>query len=225
VDGVVTGSLARTGKGSWVINLNIVAARDGRTIGSASTRVKDDDALLDWITEAAREMAPRIYQQLGRPSPSQSAPVVTAPPPRPATQTVARPDKLPMPPPPGGDKALAARASPTLAPAAPTQFGVAKWVVAGLGAAALGTGIGFYGAAAITRSQLDSGSLPISSRVHLDETLQGISGLQTVSIIATAVGVAGLGAGTALFVLDQPTRVQVTVGPQGAGVNFAWELP
>ncbi len=211
VDGVITGSLARTGKGSWVINLNVIAANDGRTIGSASTRVRDDDALLDWINEVAGQLAPKLHQQLRK---------AGAPPPE--VKTVAR-TELPMPPPPGQ---LAA--APTLQPAPPadpgTRFGLAKWVVAGTGAAALATGIGFFGAAHVSRAQLDGGQVVIASRAQLDQTLGGIAGLQTISLIATAVGVLAGGAGAALFVLDQPPGVQVTVGPTGGNVSFSWVL-
>lgn len=215
VDGVITGSLARTGKGSWVINLNVIAANDGRTIGSASTRVRDDDALLDWINEVAGQLAPRLHQQLRR---------VAAAAPPPEEKKVTR-TELPMPPPPGQQLAAQPALQPE-PPAAPgTRFGLAKWVVAGAGAAALATGIGFYGAAAVSRSQLDGGQVVISSRAQLNEQLGGIAGLQTISLIATAVGVLAGGAGAALFVLDQPTSVQVTVGPTGGNVSFSWELP
>ncbi|MDQ3263091.1 MAG: hypothetical protein M3Y59_05440, partial [Myxococcota bacterium] len=86
-------------------------------------------------------------------------------------------------------------------------------------------GIGFYGAAAVSRSRLDGGQVVIASRAQLNETLSGIAGLQTISMIATAVGVVAGGAGAALFVLDRPTLVQVTVGPTGGNVSFSWELP
>jgi hypothetical protein len=54
VDALIVGSLAKTGSG-YVINLKIVGSRDARSLAVFSTRVKSDEALLDYLQASARE--------------------------------------------------------------------------------------------------------------------------------------------------------------------------
>lgn len=56
VDGLILGSIARIGRG-YAANLKIVAAGTGETITVMSTRVDDEDALMDWLTEAAKKLS------------------------------------------------------------------------------------------------------------------------------------------------------------------------
>jgi len=59
VDGLIVGSLARTVSG-LTIDLKIIAANDGRTLGMYSARSKSDDDLLDWLAETAKDFAPKL---------------------------------------------------------------------------------------------------------------------------------------------------------------------
>lgn len=204
VDGVLSGSIARTGSGAYVINLNIVAALDGRSMGSASARVPNDDALLDWLTAASRELAPRLVQQLGK----GSAPSA----------------ELPMPPPPQVVTAAPAPTAPAPA-AANGPFAITKWIAAGVGVAGLATGGLFYGSAASLRGELDNDSLPIASRSELNAHLAEIGGRQQLAAVTAGVGLAALATSALLFVLDRPPAVQVTLVPGAGAVAFSWELP
>jgi hypothetical protein len=65
VDGLVVGSLART-SGGYAVNLKVVAANNARQLASFSERVRDDEALLDSLTRAARRMGPAVRLALGR---------------------------------------------------------------------------------------------------------------------------------------------------------------
>lgn len=64
VDGVVTGSLAKTESGGYVAALKVVNARDGAPLALASTRAKNEDALIDWFVEVAPRLAKDLTKSL-----------------------------------------------------------------------------------------------------------------------------------------------------------------
>ena len=64
VDGVVTGSLGKLGS-AYTVNVKIISARDGSSLGAKSGRVKDDDALHEWMVETAHELAEVLTRQRG----------------------------------------------------------------------------------------------------------------------------------------------------------------
>jgi hypothetical protein len=75
VDGLITGSLARVGRG-FLVNLKVVSTKDAHTLAVFSNRVRDEEALLDFLGASAK----RLVQQL-----APQAPV--APTPAPAAST------------------------------------------------------------------------------------------------------------------------------------------
>lgn len=68
VDGLVNGSIARLGK-SYALNLKIVSATDARPLAAWSSRVPDEEAVLDELNRAAKAMAAEMFQKLGRTPP------------------------------------------------------------------------------------------------------------------------------------------------------------
>jgi hypothetical protein len=65
VDGLISGSLAKTGSG-YTVTLRILRSRDGAAIASASERLKDEDALGEWLEAEAPRMAVKILAAFGR---------------------------------------------------------------------------------------------------------------------------------------------------------------
>jgi hypothetical protein len=59
VDAILTGSIAQIGTG-YTVALKVVRSRDAAEVASDSDRVRNEDALLDWLTQAAQRMGPRI---------------------------------------------------------------------------------------------------------------------------------------------------------------------
>lgn len=51
VDYLLSGSVVRSESG-YLANLRVLATRDGRAVAKASTRLKTEEALLDWLDEA-----------------------------------------------------------------------------------------------------------------------------------------------------------------------------
>src|SRR5439155_17495578 len=56
----ITGSVARTEGGSYAATLKIVSARDASPLSLAKGRFKNEEALLDWLTEQAPRMATEV---------------------------------------------------------------------------------------------------------------------------------------------------------------------
>jgi len=65
VDGILTGSVARTSAG-FAFNLKVVASSSGKTLAAESTRVKSDEALLDWFEQVAPKVVGDVRTALGR---------------------------------------------------------------------------------------------------------------------------------------------------------------
>lgn len=59
VDGLVTGSLGRAGR-RLIVNIKIVSARDGRALSVQSGNVSDEDALVEWLDQAAAAAAAEV---------------------------------------------------------------------------------------------------------------------------------------------------------------------
>ncbi len=72
VEGIVVGSLGKLGS-EYVVTLKIISAKDGHTLADASTRVRDESALLDWMGKTAAAMAPKVNAAFGRAGGSASA--------------------------------------------------------------------------------------------------------------------------------------------------------
>lgn len=56
VDALLTGAIVKIGTG-FTVTLRVIAVRDGAEIASASERVKDEDAVQDWLDRQARSLA------------------------------------------------------------------------------------------------------------------------------------------------------------------------
>jgi len=246
VDGLVTGSLARTAKGSYVINITVVAARDGRSVGAMSARAPDDDALLDVLATAARQLAPKVISELG-PKPASAATHASSSTTRPASGTAAsagnpvalaagttgtpaasgRTRFSPAAPPPESTPAPdAGGALATTGPAlGPQPFALPKWISLGVGgAAALASG-SLYGVAVAQRAALDGTPTSVDSRAKLDSRLTDIRNFQTGAAVAGAVALLGLGGfGLGMF-LDRPPAVAIAPAAGGSVVSVEWELP
>lgn len=77
-DGAVLGDMARIGN-TFQVNLKIVAGRDGRTLAAFSEAANSQDAMLEVLTRAARELAEPTFRNLGR-APPANVSVVAGPP-------------------------------------------------------------------------------------------------------------------------------------------------
>lgn len=74
VDAVLSGSLAKTGS-SYTVTMRVVRSTDGADVASTSERLKDEDALGEWLEAEAPRLAERIAAAFGR-SRSAGSPVV-----------------------------------------------------------------------------------------------------------------------------------------------------
>jgi hypothetical protein len=63
VEGLVLTSVARVGEG-LLVNVRIVSARDGSELSLASGRLRDDEAVLDFLQAEAPRLAREVYRQL-----------------------------------------------------------------------------------------------------------------------------------------------------------------
>lgn len=86
VDGVITGSLAKTETGSYVVAVKIVSARDGAQLALASGRFKNEDAVVDFFTAEAPRLAREVTFAL---RPDAQSPAVTRAPPQVDTSSAA----------------------------------------------------------------------------------------------------------------------------------------
>lgn len=68
VDAVLSGSLARTGS-SFTVTMRVVRAADGSEVASSSERLKNEDALSEWLEAEAPRLAERIRLAFGRKAP------------------------------------------------------------------------------------------------------------------------------------------------------------
>ena len=89
VDGIVTGSMAKT-SGGFAVNLKIVASSSGKTLAAESTRVKSDDALLDWFEVGAKRLVDASRKALGK-QPAVAKPEPLLPDPSAATPSTPSP--------------------------------------------------------------------------------------------------------------------------------------
>lgn len=65
VDGLITGSLGKAGE-EYQVNLKILSAGNGEILAAYSGRARGDGKLLDELSNAARTMAPTLFQRLGK---------------------------------------------------------------------------------------------------------------------------------------------------------------
>lgn len=247
VDGVLSGSLARTGRGTYVINLNVVGATDGTNLASGSTRVGSDDELLDWLTTAAREMAPLIVSRVrkgstaARPSNQAASPAapgvpgrsnVTPVPPVPEAPRVADGALLPpvptAPSPPSPSPSHASSGGlpgPSLSEGVRGPPRLAAWIVGGAGAALAITSGGFLVSAHVLRGELDRDPPPITRPSQLAWRLEQIQTRNRVSGILGAIAGAALATSGVLLLWPSAPAAQIVLLPSGAHVGFAWTLP
>jgi hypothetical protein len=66
VDGIVVGNLGKLGR-EYVVTLKIIDASNGSVLASASSRVGDEQALLDWMATTAQVMSKAVRERLHRP--------------------------------------------------------------------------------------------------------------------------------------------------------------
>ena len=78
VDGVITGSLAKTENGSFAVAVKIISARDGAPLALATGRLKNEDAVLDYFADQAPRMAAEVKRAL-RPQAVVEVPATVAP--------------------------------------------------------------------------------------------------------------------------------------------------
>ena len=65
-DGIITGSLAKLDSGSYVMNVKIVSGGDARPLGAWAGKAKDQDGVVDWLTDTAERAAGEVSRSLGR---------------------------------------------------------------------------------------------------------------------------------------------------------------
>lgn len=98
VDGLITGSLAKF-KSGYTVNIKVVAAGNAKQLAVDSGSAKDDDALIEWLREAAETMAPKL-QQAAKVKPEEQPQVVEKPKadPEPVAKVDSPPEVLTPPP-------------------------------------------------------------------------------------------------------------------------------
>ncbi|MHB8874287.1 MAG: hypothetical protein ACYC8T_11420 [Myxococcaceae bacterium] len=204
VDGLITGSLAKFGS-SFAMNLKIVWARDGQVIGAYATRVKGDEALLDWLTDTAKAFAKEHGKRPPAPADAprkDPAPTVAAVNPTPQTDSPSGIVETP-----GGG-----RSKTWVIPA--VIGGV--FVVAGVGGLAVG--------GQKASDLLNTAGL---GRPQVEEQAGAAATFQTAGAVGLGVGVAALGAAGALFVLGgtEAPPVAIVAQPGGGAVVWGGVLP
>ena len=65
VEGMITGSLAKAGS-AYIVTLRIIRAADGAEVVSSTERLKDEDALGEWLDAEAPRLGARILAAFGR---------------------------------------------------------------------------------------------------------------------------------------------------------------
>ncbi len=65
VEAVLSGTLAKTGS-SYTLTLRVLRTNDGSDVASASERLKNEDALSDWLEAEAPRLAEKIRRAFGR---------------------------------------------------------------------------------------------------------------------------------------------------------------
>jgi hypothetical protein len=206
VDGLITGSLARFGS-SYAINLKIVSAKNGTVLGAYATRLKGDEAMLDWLTETAKRFASKNGQH----------PDVVAK----ATEPAPKPEPAPSEEP-------ATSFTEASSPEVETSPGrSALWLIpAGAGVALLAGGvIGLVSSAGQVDSIMKSDNI---SPADLSRKSESAVKMQQTGTILLSVGVAVAGATGLLFALtgsDDPPPVTLAVHPGGATLVWKGVLP
>jgi hypothetical protein len=76
-DGTVTGTLGRFGT-AYQIDLKILSSRNASALAVHSSRVEGEVALLEELKQAARVMAPKVFEKLGRTAPKIEEPAPPA---------------------------------------------------------------------------------------------------------------------------------------------------
>ncbi len=65
VDGMITGSLAKAGS-AYIVTIRIIRASGGAEVVSTTERLKDEDALGEWLDAEAQRLGARILAAFGR---------------------------------------------------------------------------------------------------------------------------------------------------------------
>lgn len=68
VDAVLSGSLAKAGN-SYIVTMRVVRAGDGAEVASISERLKNEDALIEWLEAQAPRLADQVAAAYGRAAP------------------------------------------------------------------------------------------------------------------------------------------------------------
>lgn len=202
VDALITGNVGRVGK-RFVINIKIVASRDSRALSVQSGQVTDEDALLDFLNEAAGRSAADVKRELGK----QKAPDVVV-------------ESAPLKPP--------AAVETPLAPPPEVTVGVERRgftgpaLVSGIAGGALLVGGGvFLGLAANSHRQLAEGTEIIPD---LDRHTQQGRMFNTLGLVGVGVGAAGLGLAAVLaLTTSEPAPVNAAVVPIQGGAVAVFE--
>ena len=199
VDGLVTGSIART-KAGFAVNVKIIAAGDARQLAAFSTRVKDDDELLDFLAASAKKVAADVPVALGKAS---DKPLAAVEPP------AKQPDAEAVKAGPGGLRGKA-------------------WVPAAAGGAlALGGAVLLYLANA-DADKLRNHDPSIRSIEDRDNVAKEGETFQLTGAVLVGVGAAAAAAGAGMYFFGAPAapaHASLVAWPGGAAATLAGELP
>ncbi len=236
VDGLITGSLAKVGSG-YVINLKVVD-NEARTLAVFSERLKNDDALLDWLSSAAEKLVVQLKQILKRDTvaaapPKQEPPKVEPPKVEPPKTEAPRAEAPKAEPPKVEPQRLTPREpSPSEPVAAVTGSAgdrgpVPAWVPAAAGGGLLVGGVVSFLVAQDMERQLQAGSFlgkdptrePLSIGDARAFAAQGRA-LEVLGYSLMGVGVAGLGLSGYLMFAPPPAAPRVSVMPTAQGATL-----
>ncbi len=221
VDGLVTGTVGKFGK-TYQVNIKVLNAGDARPLSAYSNRVKDEEALIEEYTRAAKQIAPELIKKLKKAAP----PPRTLPMPEPPKAKV----KSPEPAEQGTQVAAAPPPSEITAaeePApSPKRF---WWIPVAGGAAFTGLGVVLLADAQAKSRQLRTGDVTLDPTAATNLAGAG-KAEQALGAVAVGLGVTALAAGGALWLFGDrlggsaPTP-SIAVGPGGAYVGLSGVLP
>ncbi len=216
VDGLITGTVGKFGK-TYQVNLKVLNAGDARPLAAYSNRVKDEEALIEEYSKAAKQIAPTLARRLGK--------------------SLAPPRELPMPEPskakakaqpaPDAAQQVAAAPAPEEVTASAPSGGLRRlwWIPAAGGAVFAGVGVGLLVDAQAKSASIRSGELEPAAA-----TSAASAGKveQPLGAVLVGVGLAAVAAGGALWLFgpdEAAPKASVALAPGGAAVAISGVLP
>lgn len=219
VDGIITGSLAKVGK-NYVLNIKVVD-NEARSLAVYSERAKNEDALLDMLSNVALRLATQLKQNQASKT---GAPVAT----KPGPEGKLEPKVEPKVEPKAEEPQVVASAEPEPTEAATVTRkggGGSPALITGIASGAvLVGGATFFTLAQVANNRLTTGDKTIASYGEAQKYAQQGRVFETVGWSMMGAGVVGLGVAGVMMLTGAPPseapHVSVVPLAQGAAVSF-----